>query len=246
MTVGALSIAACNVSDYQVKPAPQGPGMLILQNGAPSAGPVDITIDGATVATAVSFPDTIRLTGVPYGQRVLAMFATGTTSNPLFSGPIFISTSRRYDEILGGNVGGGGYQFLGGQVSAASVGPASNAGLRIYDAIDQSDVTDAQFQGNVDITLTGTSTSTTVTTPGVTEFNSAPAFTNGQTAAGYQSLPPDTYSLVVVNSDDPADTLLQGVSITLTAGQLRTATLAGRNPAGATVQLLPVLADSGQ
>jgi hypothetical protein len=252
MTVAVASVAACNVSDYQVPKAPEGPGALHLQNGALPAGPVDVWFDDSTpvkVVSSLAFGDTITLTDVSYGTHHLKFSSAGNTDS-LAGFPIFISTSRMYTEIVGGDALASGLQLVGGQVSAASVSPSTNAGLRIYNTVDVADYTptvpDSLWAGNLGISLTGTG-GFNVTATGVNEFNALPLLTGGQTAAGFQPLPPNTYTLVVFNSDNPVDTLLKNVSITLRAGELRTATLAGFNPAAPTIRLLPIIvADSGQ
>jgi hypothetical protein len=257
MTGGALSVAACNVSDYQVKPAPQGPGVFHFQNAGLPAAPVDVYLDNAKIVSSLAFGDTASVPNLPYGPHGLKF--TGTTDTvALAASPIFISTSRMYTEALGGDAAGiGGLAMVGGQVSLASVSPATNAGLRIYNTVDSADyafpTSDSTWVGNLGITLTGLTTGFTVTTVGVNQFNSAPLLTNGQAAAGYQPLPPDTYSLVIFNSDansgGTVDTLVSsGITITLHAGELRTAVLAGfglGTPKPA-VRLLPAVADSGQ
>jgi hypothetical protein len=250
LTVATLGTAACNVSDFQVKPAPQGPGTLIVQNTALPAGPVDVLLDDTVAASSVPFGDTVRFTGVGYGAHQFALAAAGSATPLVPAIPIFISTSRIYVEILGGDAAQSGLALMGGMVTAASVSPAANAGFRLFDALDVADFTpppsDTTWQGDIGISLTGLTTHFTVNAVGVNQFGSVPATVNSQTTPGYQSMPPDTYSLVVYNSDESSDTLLKNVTITLHAGQLRTATITGLNPPSQTIQLTPIVADSGQ
>ena len=248
LTVAAVSLAACNVSDYQIKKAPQGPGLLHLQNGGIPAQPVDVYLDTTNKVATLAFGDTITLVNVPYGSHTLKFSSAGHTDS-LAGFPIFISTGRIYTEIFGGDAAGpGGQTLVGGPSTSASV-PTGDAALRIYSTVDVTDypaTTNNNWAGNLAITLIGATTNDTVTVSGINQFNALPLLVGGQTAAGYQPLPPDTYSLIVVNSDSTVDTLLKNVTITVKAGQRSTATIAGLATGALTVQLLPIVADSGQ
>src|SRR5215471_2567265 len=64
-----------------------------VQAATVAPGPVDVEIDGKTVLTGIGFGQTPSYQKVSSGSRKVAIFLTGTTTNPVFSGTVSFSGS---------------------------------------------------------------------------------------------------------------------------------------------------------
>ena len=174
--------------------------------GAPL--PFDVEIDGKTVLTGIGFGQTPSYQKVSSGSRKVAIFLTGTTTNPVFSGTISFS----------------------GSTTLITENPFSSIALAPYTDDTTTIPSSGDFRiriihasptaGNVDVYLVSPPQSIQGLSPQFTNLSFSTSGTGSATT--YTSLAAGNYEIVMTQAGTQNPIAGLDQQYTFTAGQVRT------------------------
>ncbi len=219
--------SACDGDDDGDVVAPPATARVRVLHAAPDAGPVDIVVDGATARAGLQYTQVVDYTALPAGQRTFNVRPAGTTTNAITAAPT-LAGGTEYTVIARGRAAGTGALALSALLLTDDAAPASGqASLRVVHA--------APGAPAVDVYVTAPNADLAAATATVSNlaFGAATPYLN--------NVPPGTYQVRVT----PAGTRTVAInvpSVTLSAGQVRTAVAVGEGNAAAPLSAL-LLAD---
>lgn len=216
LLLGAVAaLGACDDDDPTGPDATQA--RLRVLHASPNAGAVDVLVDAATVRGGLQYGQVIDYTPVAPGARTLRVRPAGTTTDAISATPT-LAAGADYTVIALGRAGGQGALALGALLLTDDAAPAAGAAsVRVVHA--------APAAGAVDVYVTAPNADLATATATLTNvpFGAASPYLN--------NVPPGTYQVRVV----PAGTRTVAIdvpSVTLAAGQVRTAVAVGEGTAG--------------
>jgi hypothetical protein len=222
--LGALAASAGCGDGKGLTTAPSTANVRIV-HASPDAGAVDVLVDGRAILTNVQYKQTLDYTPVSSGGHVVAVRATGTSTDA-FSVPVALGDGASYTVVARGRAAATGGNFgLGADVLADDASPATGrAGLRVVHA--------APGAVAVDLYLTAPGASLAGATPTVS------ALIYGGGGARYtDDILAGTYELRVTQAGT-TDVRIDVPGFVLSPGQARTVVLVGDPTLGQPLELL--------
>lgn len=260
----SLALAACNSSSTLISQPTTVPAQVRAVHGSPDAGPVDIYVyksstsrpTSPTVAAA-AYPQItgyLKIAPGTYTVDVIAPAGSPSTTAPVASENVTVSTATQYSIVVGGKVGNGTLQFVNFVESAETAGQTAllvhhaspfvqNAiggpvGVGVYDASQPAPATVSQiFSFSLTGGISGPATSGNVSGG---EFFLSPLPSGLPTAVGFAAgIPLGSGSFTTLVTATPSQ-LASGLKNPTSAQQTLAADTSSAIPAGAHLSIFAV------
>lgn len=203
---------ACGDDGKGITTAPSAASVRLVQ-AVPDAGGVDVLVDGRPIGTDIHYKQSIDYTPLTAGSHVVAVRATGTSSDA-FSAPIALGTGASYTIVARGRLSATGGTFgVGSDVLLDDAAPATGrVSLRVLHA--------APGAVPVDVFLTapGVALGTVTPTINALSYGGGGSYANDVLAGSYE---------LRVTRSGTTDVLADLPALLLTPGQARTVIVVG-------------------